>query len=326
MLHNPTRFGLVVCDALAIPFTSSAQLYQRLFNQANTTSGKMELADVNAEGIVGVLYGDVAGADQEALEITEGKSSMIFDCTLDEQNLVKVGSIGHATLWKDSQTVIDTLITGEASAFTQPGTLSVITIHQAVDVAADRGRIVVIVGADGTGAGIMEEITLDGTASDTDVDGAVVFTTVCGAYMKDGSVLGAQSVIIEDDDPVTLCTISNATSEIGADIPGDTLEAYSNIVDVAGPNGNSTFVTLVGYPCATPTVLSAERLTLDGSSPSAAVTAAAMRQITRVCLGELTNALTGNVKTDADVDVPERIQGRVITPEDYLGTGAIQLI
>ncbi len=324
-LSNPTRYNLVIVDALGVPYTSGGTLSARYFNQPNTTTGKMELASVNAEGIIGVLAGDVAGANQEAIEIVEGKSSVILDTTLDEQNLIKVGSGGRATLWKDAQTVIQTTLTGEATAFTQPATLSVITIAQAVDVAADRGRVVRVVGADAGGLAIYEDITLDVSDSSTGVDGAVQFTTVCGAFMVDGAVLGAQSVTIDDDDPVTLCTIANATSEIGADVPAQSLEAYCNILDLVGPNGDATFLTVLGYPAATPTVLSGERLTLDASSPSVDSTAAAWRQITRVCLGEFTNAATALLSTDADYDPPERIQGRCITPGDYTEVGAMQL-
>ncbi|KKW10796.1 MAG: hypothetical protein UY48_C0030G0003 [Candidatus Gottesmanbacteria bacterium GW2011_GWB1_49_7] len=325
-VHNPTRINTLVVDQLVIPYTSSAALTKRLFNQLNTTSGKAELASVNGEGIVGVLLDDVAGANQEALEIVEGKATLAFDATLDEQNLAKVGSAGRATLWKDSQTTIQASIAGEATAVTQPAAASVLTIAQAADVAADRGRIVVVVGSNAGGVGIMEEITLNATNSSTSVDGATSFTKVAGAYMKNGAVLGAQSVTISDDDPAVLMTIANATSELAADIPSGTLEAYCNIIDLVGPNADATFISLVGYKAATPTTLTAERLTLDAASPSAAVSAAAYRQVTRICLGEFTNAATATVKTDADVDPPERIQGRVITPAVYLGEGAIQLV
>ena len=182
-----------------------------------------------------------------------------------------------------------------------------------------------IVGADGAGVGIYEDITLDVTLSTTPVDGIVQFTTVAGAYMVDGAVLGAQSVTITDDDPQLICTIANATSEIACDIPGDTLEAYCNLVDITGPNADATFITLVGYLAATPATLTAERLTLDAATPSFAASAAPYRQITRICLGEFTNAGAATVVTDADFDPPERIQGRCITPGVYLGLGAIQL-
>ena len=324
-MPNPTRFNTVIVDALAVTYTSGGALSKRYFNQVDTVTGLAEIAAVNGEGIVGVLFDDVAGISQEAIEIIEGKTSLYFDTTLDETNLVKVGSTGRATLWKDSATVIDTLITGEATAFTQPATLSVMTIAQAADVAADRGRVVRVVGADGAGVGIYEDITLDVTLSTTPVDGIVQFTTVAGAYMVDGAVLGAQSVTITDDDPQLICTIANATSEIACDIPGDTLEAYCNLVDITGPNADATFITLVGYLAATPATLTAERLTLDAAAPSFAASAAPYRQITRICLGEFTNAGAATVVTDADFDPPERIQGRCITPGVYLGLGAIQL-
>ena len=319
------RFNLLVVDALAIPFVASATLTRRFFNQPNTSSGRMELASVNGEGITGVLAGDVASGGDEALEIVEGKSTLVFDCTLDEQNLVKVGSGGRGTLWKDAQTTIDSSVAGEATIVTQ-GAAGILTIAQAGDIEADRGRIVVVVGGSGGGVGQVEEITLDGTDSSTPVDGATSFTTVAGVYMKDGSVLGAQSVTVKDNTTATLMTLVNGTSELAADIPGGTLEAYCNIIDLVGPAADSTFITLVGYPAATPTVISAERLTLDGSTPSVISSAAAYRQVTRICLGEFTNGDTATVKTDGDVDPPERIQGRCITPAAYAANGAIQLM
>jgi len=325
MLHNPTRYNLVVVDALAIPYTSSAALTKRLFNQANTTSGKMELASVNAEGIVGVLYDDVAGANQEAIEITEGKATITFDCTLDEQNLVKVGSGGRATLWKDSQTTIQTTITGEATACTQPAAASVLTIAQGADVEADRGRVVRVIGGDAAGDGIYEDITLDASDSSTSVDGTTEFTTVSGAYMLDGAVLGAQDVTISDDDPAVLMTIAGAASELAADIPAQSQEAYCNILDLTGPNADSTYVSICGYKAATPTTFTVERVQFDGNSPSASVTAAEYRYIDRLALGEFTNGGTGAVKTDADYDPPERVQGRVITVATYGNDGAIQV-
>jgi len=326
MPHNPTRFTVVVADSLCIPYSASAALSQRYFNQLNTTSGLAEVADVNSEGVVGVLLDDVVGINQDAFETTEGKSSIILDCTLDEQDLVKVGSGGTATKWTDSQTVNQTTITGEATAVTQPATLSIMTVAQAADVAADRGRVVRVVGAGATGLGIYEDITLNATASDTDVDGAVQFTTVCGAYMLDGAVLGAQSVTITDDDSALLMTIANATSELAADIPAQSREGYANILDLLGPNGDATFVSVGGYKCATPTTFTVERLTLDAASPSADSTAAEYRYIDRIFLGEFTNGGSGSLKTDATVDTSERIQGRCITPGVYLGTGAIQVL
>lgn len=325
MSYNPTRFSLVVADAIALPYTAGAALTKHHFNQANTTTGRMEVAAVNAEGIVGVLESDVAADGQEALEIVEGKSSVVFDTTLDEQNLVKVGSAGCATLWKDSQTTIQTTITGEATAVTQPAAASVMTVATAADVAGDRGRVVRVVGGGATGLGIYEDITLDAADSSTGIDGVVEFTTLSGVYMADGAVAGAQNVTVTDDDPALLMTLPGAGDNLAADVPAQNQEAYCNILDLVGPNSDSTFVSIAGYKAATPTVLTVERLTLDGSSPSVISTVAEYRYIERICLGEFTNAGTASVKTDGDVDVPEKIQGRCIIPGAYAETGAIQL-
>ena len=326
MPANPTRYTQLICDSLGIPYVSSAALSQRLFNQANTTTGRAELASVNAEGILGVLLDDVAGAAQVADEIVEGKASLIFDATLDEQQLVKVGSGGRGTRWIDAQTAIQTAISGEATAVTQPAAASVMTVAQAADVAADRGKVVRVIGGDAGGLGIYEDITMHASDSSTGVDGAVSFTTVSAAFMVDGAVLGAQSVTISDDDPAVLMTIANATSELAADIPAQSQEAFSNILDLFGPNADVTYISVVGFKSATPDTLTVERLLLDGSSPSVISSAAEYRYVERIALGEFTNAGAGGVNTDATVDTPERIQGRCITPAARLATGAIQMV
>jgi len=194
------------------------------------------------------------------------------------------------------QTVMQTAIAGEATAFTQPGAATALEILQAADVAGDRGRGIVIEGSDANGVAISETITLDATNTTTVVAGTTEFTKISGVYTADGAVLGAQDVTIRETDNTGVCTLVKATSELGADVPAQATRPTGGPAEmlVTGPNADATFVTLVGTRDG---VAVRERLTLDGQSPSVAYSNAIFDALTRICLGEFTNAGAGSVKT-----------------------------
>jgi hypothetical protein len=194
------------------------------------------------------------------------------------------------------QTVMQTAIAGEATAFTQPGAATALEILQDADVAGDRGRGIVIEGSDADGVAISETITLDATNTTTVVAGTTEFTKISGVYTADGLPLGAQDVTIRETDNTEVCTLAKATSELGADIPAQAtrVTAGADTMVLAGPNTDETYVTLVGTLDGE-TVR--ERVKFDGGSPAAAHTNTRFDTLTRICLGEFTNAGAGSVKS-----------------------------
>lgn len=209
------------------------------------------------------------------------------------------------------QTVMQTAIAGEATAFTQPGAATALEILQDADVEADRGRGIVIEGSDADGVAISETITLDATNTTTVVAGTTEFTKISGVYTADGLPLGAQDVTIRETDNTEVCTLAKATSELGADIPAQAtrVTAGADTMVLAGPNTDATYVTLVGTLDGE-TVR--ERVKFDGGSPAAAHTNTRFDTLTRICLGEFTNAGAGSVKS-RDPWVPVFNYGDVVT-------------
>jgi len=209
------------------------------------------------------------------------------------------------------QTVMQTAIAGEATAFTQPGAATALEILQDADVEADRGRGIVIEGSDADGVAISETITLDATNTTTVVAGTTKFTKISGVYTADGLPLGAQDVTIRETDNTEVCTLAKATSELGADIPAQAtrVTAGADTMVLAGPNTDATYVTLVGTLDGE-TVR--ERVKFDGGSPAAAHTNTRFDTLTRICLGEFTNAGAGSVKS-RDPWVPVFNYGDVVT-------------
>ena len=206
-------------------------------------------------------------------------------------------ALGFLVNEEDSeQTVMQTTITGEATAFTQPGAATALEIFQAAHVAADAGRGIVIEGSDSNGVAISETIVLDATDTTTVVAGTTEFTKVCAVYTANGVVLGAQDVTIRETDNTGVCTLVKATSELGADIPAQatTPTACADQMVLAGPNSDATYVTLVGTLDGE-TVR--ERVTLNAASPSAGWSNTRFDTLSRICLGEFTNAGTGSVSS-----------------------------
>ncbi len=219
------------------------------------------------------------------------------------------GLVRMPTVWTDAdlsflvneedseQTVFQTVITGEATAFSQPLAATALEVVQAADIAADRGRGIVIEGSDDDGAAITETICLHATNTTTAVAGSVSFTTVSGVYTADGAVLGASDVTVRaKGGGTTVCTLAAGHSELAADVPAQatTPAGGADQVVLAGPDADGTFVTLVGTLAG---AVVRERVTFDGESPSAAWTNTRFDTLSRICLGEFTNAATGSVKS-----------------------------
>lgn len=309
-LHNPTKFGGVVLvgKALGAEGIAAAALDKGKFAEFNATSGKVELAEAQDVGRKVVVLGDAA-ADQPCYYGTGGVLEVLADNTLDEGQRVKVGVSGRANKFSPSAITVDSSVTGAASAVTQPGAATTLEILQAADVAGDRGRSVRIVGGDASGNVIYEDIALDSSDTTTVVAGSVSFTSIAGAYMADGAVAGAQNITVREADDTGVLTISGASAGTGFEVPAGTTDVTASIVTVTGPNSDTTKVTLFGVLDEDGT-LGGQRLTLDGSSPSAVSTTVKMKTVTHILTGEATNAGSFSVATTADTAYME--QGIVI--------------
>ncbi len=314
-----------------------------------------QTAGVKSVLVIGVAPRAIANAGQEVV-YTSGLRKVVADAPLTVGDPIAVGVAGRATKHTTAQFDIQTAIAGESTAFTQPVAATTLEILQAADVAADRGRGIVIEGANGSGVAITETILLDATNTTTAVAGATQFTTVSAVYTANGAALGAQNVTVRASgggatqfttvsavytangaalgaQNVTVrasgggagvCTLAGATSELGADVPAQTQEAYCNKLTLGGPNGDSTFVTIVGTNSAD--AAARERCQLDGASPSKVTSTTVWRYIDRICLGELTNAGAGSVKSDATVDTAAMKCGVVIVAAAVRGDDATALV
>lgn len=311
----------LVADALAVKLDPVGTVTAYRF--VDPATGGVQDAAAGSLKAIAVSLQAGANGDNDHMYIIAGKATITADTTLAVGDQVKVGSEARASKFTTAQTTIQTLITGEATAWTQPGAATALQIYQAADVAADRGHGITIVGSDGSGDVIMETIYLDSSDTSTVVAGSTSFTKVCAAYTSDGTALGAQNVAIEESDTTSVATFTGSTSELSADIPAQSTEAYAQEITIVGPNSDTTFVTVVGYD--EDGTLSGERGQLDGSSPSTFTTTTKFRTIERIGLGEFTNAGTGSAKTNATVDTRDRIKGRVVTAATY-GNDAVILL
>ena len=316
------RDGLAVngVQVGALSLTAGAALTAKRFVAAN-----LQTAAVDSLTVIGVATAAAAAIGADACVAAFGLQLVTADAPLAVGDPVKVGVGGRATKHTTSQTTLQTTITGEATAFTQPVGATALEVLQAADVAADRGRGIVIEGSDGTGAAITETISLHGTNTTTPVAGTTSFTKIAAVYTADGAVLGAQNVTVRAAAAgATVCTLAGATSELGADIPAETQQAYCNEITVTGPNADATFVTIIGIDSAD--AEARERVQLNGASPSVVTTTTVFRLVSRICLGEFTNAAAGNVKTNATVDTAAMKCGLVLTAAAARGDNAIVLI
>lgn len=268
------------------------------------TAGRFVQADLNVAAVDSITVIGIApvavGASALGPVASSGVQLATADAPLALGDYVKVGTAGRATKWTGTQTTLQTAITGEATAFSQPGAATVLDVAQAADVAADRGRVIVVEGSNGAGAAIAEEIALNAANSSTTVTGATSFTKVSAVYTKTGTAIGAQAITVKVTGGATICTLAGGSSELGADIPAQTVQAYCNEITVTGPNADATFITIVGTNSAD--AVARERVQLDGASPSKITTTTVFRVVSRICLGEFTNAAAGAVKTNSTVD------------------------
>ena len=283
-----------------------------------------QVAAVDSTTVIGVAPAAIALGSKGLVE-TGGLQLVTADAPLAAGDSIKVGVGGRATKHTTSQTTIQTTITGEASAFTQPGAATALEIVQAANVPADRGRGIVIEGSNASGQAISETISLNATNTTTPSAGTTQFTKVSAVYTADGAVLGAQNVTVRAaGGGATVCVLAGSTSELGADIPAQSREAYCNELTITGPNSNASYVTIVGID-STDTA-ARERAQLNGGSPSTVTTNTVWRYIDRICLGEFTNAATGSVKTNATTDTAAMKCGVVVTAAAARGDDALVLI
>jgi hypothetical protein len=300
----------------------------RITAGAEITAKRLVASDLQEAGVDDLTVIGVAPALIESSEegpiACHGIQAVVADAPLSAEDPIKAGSDGRATKYTSSQHTIQGTITGEASNITQPGAATALEILQAADVEADRGRGIVIEGSDGSGNAITETITLDSDDTTTVVAGSTDFTKISAVYTADGENINSQNVTIRETDDTGVATLSAGSSEVAADIPSGSQEAYCNEITVTGPNSDTTFVTIVGIDSAGSAAR--ERVQLDGSSPSVVTTSTVFRYVERICLGEFTNGETGAVKTNATTDTAAMKCGRVIEAASARGDDARVLI
>lgn len=319
-------------DKPATLIASQIRLLSTLETIAATSSIPAKRFIDSNGALSGVSSIRVIGLAPEAIPIgtkgvinSHGLHFATADCPLAANDPIKVGAAGRATKHTTTQFDIQTAIAGEAASFTQPGAATALEILQAVDVEADRGRAVVIEGSDALGAAITETIALDETDTTTPVAGSVEFTTVSAVYMADGDALGAQDVTIRAEGAgADVCTLAGATSELGADIPSESQEAYCNKLTLTGPDTDATFITIVGIDSSDAEVR--ERCQLDGASPSKVTSTTVWRYVNRICLGEFTDGGAGAVQSDSTTDTAAMKCGAVVSAALARGNDALVLV
>jgi len=309
---------------------NGAQVAYSGFTAASSISSKRFVdsagwtAEVDSTTVIGVAPLAISSGSTGTI-VGAGIHPVTVDCPLSAGDPVKVGPSGKATKHTTSQTTIQGTITGEASSFTQPASATTLEILQAADVAADRGRGIVIEGSDGSGTAITETISLNATNTTTPVAGSTSFTKVSAVYTANGANLGTQAVTVRaSGGGDTVCTLAVSTSELAADIPSGSTEAYCNELTITGPNSDTSFVTIVGVDTSDNTAR--ERVQLNGASPSVVTTTTVFRIVSRICLGEFTNAATGSVKTNAVTDTAAMKCGVVVTGAASRGQDAYILL
>lgn len=283
----------------------------------------LDEAGVDDEAVIGVAV-EAIDNGKEGYIATGGIQEIVADAPLSAKDPVKVGSDGRATKHTTSQHDIQASITGEASDFTQPGAATALEILQDGDVEADRGRGIVIEGSDGSGEAITETIELDSDDTTAVVAGSKDFTEISAVYTADGENINSEDVTIREIDDTVVATLAAGSSELAADIPSDSQEAYCNEISLEGPNGDDTYITIVGID--EDGNEARERKQLDGSSPSVATTTTVFRYVERICLGEFTDGDNGSVKTNDTTDTNAMKCGLVIESAAERGDNARVLI
>jgi hypothetical protein len=293
-------------DGIAATVDELNQLAESVLTAVGNLTAKrfvgsdLSIGDVDDLAVIGVSPAAITAAAAGVVQAF-GFALVTADAPLALGEPVKVGVGGRATKHTTAQHTLDTEVTGESTAFTQPGSATEVEVVQAADVEADRGREIVIEGSDALGVAITETIALDASNTTTPTAGLVEFTKISGAYMADGAVLGAQDVTIQaSPGGASIVVMTGGTSEVGADIPAQSAEAYCNEISVLAGAQDATFVTIVGTDSAD--AEARERAQLDNATPGKIATTTVFRTVDRICLGELTNALTASVKTNITTD------------------------
>ena len=320
-MTTPTQFNYAQVDGVCLAFPASAALTSRHFVRIDD-NGEVALAPVGDASASGVLLNTSTARYQEIPVVTHGKAEIIADTALAVRDFVKAGSQSRATRGLVSAHTVHASAAGTGNSFTTRAA-SVITIAQAADVAADRGRGIVLVGTDAASDPIIETVNLDATNSTTGVASTLTFLTLTGIYTENGANLGAQNVTATAVAGLR-ATLAGGTSTLGAIIPTANQEAYSGAIILTSAAADATFATIVGYAAAAPDTLIAEEVQFDAATPSLATTTATFRRVERICTGEHTNANTFSVTVAADA--PGVVRGRVVTAAAARGdTAVVQL-
>lgn len=186
--------------------------------------------------------------------------------------------------------------TGKDGDITQPLAASVLTVTS--DNAADVGILVDIWGLDGVGAVLKETLTTNGT---TPVTGTTSFTEVLAAKARTAL---AGTLDVDDDDPVTLLTLTGTTPKGG--VVGQ--DMYANgVVTVVADAATTADLIVEGLNASGSLVR--EKITLSGTTPVAG--AVAFTSVTFVALGVVEAARTATLSAEmarADASVQTTLQ------------------
>jgi len=306
---------IVMADTYCVPMSAAGVLAAGTITKINT-GGNVENADPSDTDFAGITFNAAAAAGDPVAVVVKGKASAVADGPIAFGQLIKPGSGGRISRFFGTGYNLAAAAVGTATSFDNASLVAgPLTIAQAGDVEADRGREIILVGIeDVTGDLLIETIALDDVDSSDPVTGTEDFATLIGVYTATGTVLGAQAVTIHDGDaaPNLIATLAGAASQVGAEVPSE-LEAHSCLLDMTGPAADATFVTLVGYTTDDPDTLTAERVELDAATPSKpSVAMSRFRRVERICTGEFTDAETVAVATIADIageNIVSQVQG-----------------
>ena len=209
--------------------SASGAAMNLLDNQTITATGAIparrfvdvtgDVADPSSTTVIGVAP-DAISDESSGVVGCFGIQAVTADCPLSAADPIKVGVAGRATKHVAAQHTIQTTITGEATAFTQPGSASVLEVLQATDQEADRGAYIYIVGSDGEGDVVFDAIQPDATTT-TPVAGTTEFTAERRLAFRHRP---AADVTVHQRGRATVCTARRAL-ELGADVrpePGST--------------------------------------------------------------------------------------------------------
>lgn len=296
--------------------------------EANTfvcihVDGSYRKATANHVAVIGAARDNLAAGEYGYLK-SSGMVQVLADCPLAARDNVKAGSGGRATKVNVAPVELDATCAGKATAFTQPIAEGVVKIRQAGDVAADRGRGITVVGADGAGNVIFETIYLDADDSNAVVAGTVKFTTIAGVFTADGQVLSAQNVnVLRADGSTLIVALPSAATQVGAEVPSASQEACCSLITHtnAANGADVTYITWYGYDDTN--TLMGERVQLAGGAGGAAAAATStkyFKRLLRICTGEFTNAAEAATATVPDAPGLKAGRNTAAAPEGAMAT------